>query len=101
MLRAKTGRISFRVIDPAAGDTTVVNLDDYLMPHQKVAVATKPDITWQFVQFLKQDLTDQGSSEIQIYASSKVSLNGRPLAPLVDPKVDLVQIIYQIPLYQR
>ncbi|MBD0257763.1 MAG: HTTM domain-containing protein [Cytophagales bacterium] len=91
MLRTKSGSIHFRVIDPAGGQELLVSPYDYLTAEQAHALATHPDLIWQFVQVLKAEYALPGRSP-RIYAVSSVSLNGRPAQPLVDGSVDLARV---------
>jgi hypothetical protein len=91
MLRTKSGSIHFRVIDPATGGEQFVSPYDYLTAGQAHALATHPDLIWQFVQVLKAEYALPGRLP-RIYAVSSVSLNGRPAQPLVDGNVDLARV---------
>jgi hypothetical protein len=93
MLRTKSGSIYFRVIDPATGQEQLVSPYDYLTSDQAQALATHPDLIWQFVQVLKAEYALPGRPP-RIYAVSSVSLNGRPEQPLVDGRVDLAQVAW-------
>ncbi|MCC8359702.1 HTTM domain-containing protein [Salinimicrobium sediminilitoris] len=89
MLRSKAGRIQFKVVDKARPqDTIFVQTSRYLSPKQQRAVSTKPDMIWQFSQRLEEEFELTGK-EVEIYVDSKVSVNGRPYQPFIDPKVDL------------
>lgn len=91
MLRTKDGSIHFVVTDPKTGKTWTVHPAKYLTPKQTDRIATRPDMIWQFVQHLKQESRDQGIDPVAIRAVSRVSLNGRPPQPLVDPDYDLAK----------
>ena len=87
MLRSKGGIVDVQV--RRADESYFVNLDDYLTPKQQRAIATRPDMFWSFIQYLKQDLISKGEGDYEgIYAVSRVSLNGRPAQALYDPMVD-------------
>ena len=88
MLRAKSGRVSYRVVDKATNATVAIKLDDYLTVKQKANASTKPDIIWQFSQYLKQKFKAEGM-DVAVYVNCKISVNGKPFLPLIDPKVDL------------
>lgn len=89
MLRAKTGNIEFHVVHPPSGRSWTVHPREFLTDKQTQRVAIRPDLIWQFAQFLEQHYADQGIAPVEVRASSAVSLNGRPAQPLVDPNVDL------------
>ncbi|CAL68443.1 HTTM domain-containing protein [Christiangramia forsetii] len=88
MLRGKSGRITFKVVEKGAIDTVFVNKKDYLSRKQLRAISTKPDMIWQFVQRIEEEYVEKGK-EVEIYAEGKISVNGGPYKPLIDPKVDL------------
>jgi vitamin K-dependent gamma-carboxylase len=88
MLRAKSGSITFRVVDPVSRESWRVDPSDMLSEKQGQRIGTRPDMIWQFVQILRQQYAQEGR-EVQIFARSWVSLNGRRPQALVDPDVDL------------
>lgn len=88
MLRAKTGRATYRVENKEKGKSYIVNLDDYLSPKQKRLASAKPDAIWQFAQKLKQKFNANGQ-DVSVYVNCKVSVNGKPYKPLINPEVDL------------
>lgn len=92
MLRVKSGYVHFTVKDPKSGKEWKVRPIEYLTHKQSGAVATRPDMAWQFVQILKQDYAEKGYPDVEIYALSAVSLNGRPMQPLYDGSVDLAKV---------
>jgi vitamin K-dependent gamma-carboxylase len=91
MLRAKSGQVEFRVEDVATGEHWRVSPYRYLTPKQVVAVATRPDMCWQFVQILKKEYQAEGR-EVRIFAQGQASLNGRPFQPLYHPEADLASV---------
>jgi hypothetical protein len=62
-----------------------------LTPKQTDRIATRPDMIWQFVQVLKEEYRAQGIDPVEIRAVSRVSLNGRPHQPIVDPDYDMAK----------
>jgi vitamin K-dependent gamma-carboxylase len=89
MLRSKEGQIEFHVFHAPSGRRWNVLPQEFLTEKQVRRVATRPDVIWQFAQFLKQHYAEQGIAPVEVRASSRVSLNGRPPQPLVDPNIDL------------
>ena len=92
MLKTKRGKIRFRVHQPATGQQWEVDPTSRLTPKQRGRVPSNPDMIFQFVQQLKREYAEQGITGIEIYADSEVSLNGRPMAPLIRPDVDLAKV---------
>lgn len=90
MLRSKRGEIHFRAVDLTTG-IVWKNLEDKLTPKQQSMVATRPDIAWQFAQYLKEDFTKNGHNNVAIYASGWATLNRSAPRPLIDSTVDLAK----------
>lgn len=88
MLRNKGGTGVFKVVEKGAKDTVYVNERKYVSPKQMRSLLSKPDIIWQFSQRLKRDYAREGK-DVQVFVDSRVSVNGRPLQRLIDPKVDI------------
>ncbi|MDO5510319.1 MAG: HTTM domain-containing protein [Weeksellaceae bacterium] len=89
MLRSKTGMANFVVVTPD-GESRYIQPGDYLRPHQIPGLYTKPDHMWQFAQKIKQDFSQKGQQEVQVYVkNSMVSINGGPMHPFINDSVDL------------
>ncbi|MGB5498949.1 MAG: HTTM domain-containing protein [Maribacter sp.] len=89
MLRSRTGKIQFKVVNTTTGASQIINLKEHLTKKQMGKIAAYPDFIWQFTQFLKQDYATNGDN-ISVYAmKSKVSINGKPYKAFINPKVDL------------
>ena len=88
MLRAKSGRTTYSVIDAETNLGIKIRLDDYLTKKQQRGASTKPDVIWQFAQHLKQDYAKKGKT-IKVYVNAFVSINGKASKRLIDPKVDI------------
>jgi len=88
MLRGKSGRITFKVVEKGTSDTIFIDKNDYLSKKQLRAIATKPDMIWQFAQRIEEEYAEKGK-EIEVYAEGKISVNGGPYKQLIDPKVNL------------
>lgn len=88
MLRSKSGRVTFKVVEKGTSDTLYVDKDKYLTGKQKNAINSRPDMIWQFAQRLEREYLEVGK-EVEVYVDSKISVNGRPYTQFIDPKVDL------------
>jgi|TARA_R100000501_G_C2621324_1_gene114549 hypothetical protein len=88
MLRSRSGKTTFKVVEKGTTDTIHVNKARYLTRKQMRSVTSKPDMMWQFAQHLKEDYAEKGK-EVQVFVKSKISINGRPYEQFIDPKVDL------------
>ena len=89
MLMEKAGTADFRVRDPATGRTFLVAPSELLTPHQARMMATQPDMVLQLAQALRAEFVRRGIADPEVRVDAFASLNGRPLARLVDPAVDL------------
>ncbi len=88
MLRSRNGHIQYRVVDKKTGASSYVQPGDYLSEKQRMRLAAYPDFIWQFAQVLKQEYAKLGQ-DVAVYAKSKISINGRPMQPFIDPATDL------------
>ncbi len=88
MLRGKSGRVAFKVVEKGTTDTVFIDKKDYLSRKQMRAITAKPDLIWQFAQRIEEEYASKGK-EVEVYAEGKISVNGGPYKPLIDPKVDL------------
>lgn len=88
MLRSKSSRGSFKVVEKGGNDTIYINEAKYLSRKQLRSIKSKPDMIWQFSQRLKRDYAEQGK-DVQVFVDSRVSVNGRPFRRFIDPKVDI------------
>jgi len=91
MLRSKTGYTSYKVIDLDTGKQIPLNLNHFLTKKQRRSASTKPDVIWQFAQYLKQYFNKQGR-HVAVYVNCRVSINGRPPRQLIAPNVDLAKV---------
>ncbi len=95
MLRSKSGISYYLVKETGSGVSHLVYPQEYLTPKQVRVLAARPDMIWQFAQFLKKKYTKKGLAQVQVCAYTSVSLNGRPPQPLVDSSVDLAAVPWQ------
>ena len=89
MLRSRSGKIQFKVVNRKNNESTIIDLNDYLTSKQKRKVGAYPDFIWQFAQQLKKEYAKK-DEDISVFAlNAKVSINGKPYRAFIDPKVDL------------
>jgi len=91
MLRGRSGKTTFYVVDTQTKKRTQINLSDHLSQKQVRTVTTRPDVIWQFAQYLKNYYAKQGQT-IQVFVKSRVSVNGKPYRTFIDPKTDLAAV---------
>ncbi|MGY0390982.1 HTTM domain-containing protein [Bizionia sp. KMM 8389] len=88
MLRSKSGHSIYHVVDKKTRTKSYVNLSDYLTPKQQRLASVKPDVIWQFSQFLKSHFAEKGQ-DVAVYVSCKISVNGRTYSQLINPETDM------------
>lgn len=91
MLRQKSAYVRFKIVDQETEESWNLNPTEYLTPKQSGAIASRPDMLWQFVQILKDDLEKKGYENVAIYAKGSASLNRGPSQPLYDPEYNLAE----------
>ena len=95
MLRTRSGATTFKVVNKETQKAMPIALDQFLTPKQQRSAATKPDIIWQFAQYLKSYYAEKGL-DVAVYVDAQVSVNGRRFKPLIDLKTDLAEVEWQI-----
>ncbi len=88
MLRSKRGNLHFIVKDKNSTSQKTVYPSKYLSSKQLRAISSKPDMIWQFAQFLKKEFKKDGV-DAAVYAFCTISVNGKPYQKLIDSSVDL------------
>jgi hypothetical protein len=89
MVREKNGSVSFHVHDPSRGRRWQIAPSRYLTPLQEREMSGQPDLILQLAHHILNDFRERGLGDVEVRAEALVSLNGRRLAPLIDPDVDL------------
>lgn len=92
-LRDKEGEIAFRVVDPASGKVWPINLEDYLDGRQARKMVARPDMILEFAHYLRDHFKHQHAlGEVQVFARSFMSVNGRPMERFLAPDLDLAKV---------
>lgn len=91
MLREKSGSLEYRVVVPD-GTQVIVSPHRYLTEDQYREMAGQPDMILQLAHHIKDDFAARGLGQVEVYANSRVSLNGRAARPMIDPLVDLTTV---------
>ncbi len=94
MLRMKGGYATYRVENKQTGKSINIKLDDFLTKKQQSLAQAKPDVIWQFSQYLKKDFKAKGE-DVSVFVDCKVHVNGKPFKTLINPEVDLAGIAWQ------
>lgn len=91
-LRGKVGKAVFTVRDPDTGKSIKVDPEQYLTQRQMDKMATRPYYVLQFAHFLRDKYTAKGETPAEVYAETKVKVNGRRYQRLIDPEVNLAKV---------
>lgn len=89
MVREKNGSVTFYVRQKSTGRVFEIVPRRYLTLAQEREMAGQPDLILQFAHFLRDDFARRGWGEVSVSVDAQVSLNGRPMVPMIDPRVDL------------
>jgi vitamin K-dependent gamma-carboxylase len=92
MVRAKGGATTFLVRQKETGRVFHVSPRDYLAPFQENEMSSQPDLVLQLAQHIAQDFAARDLGGVEVRAESKVALNGRRGALMIDPEVDLTTV---------
>ncbi len=92
MLRSKSGKIYFKVIDPVTRKIWKIEPSKIFAPPHVMWLAISPDITWQYAQRLKKDFSKKGFPGVEVYAIDSVSLNRSSYQPLINPAVNIASV---------
>lgn len=95
-LRSKSGHIRFMIYDPDSRREFEVDPVDYLNSRQERKMRTRPQMILQFAHWLRDRYRDQGMTNVQVYADSWASLNGRDEQRLIDPTVNLAAVEWSL-----
>ena len=91
MLIEKTAYTTFTVKDGNSKKIEFVDNTKYLEPQQEKMMSTQPDMILQFAHYLGNQYREKGFEQVEVYCTSKLSLNGRRSKTYIDPKVDLMK----------
>jgi hypothetical protein len=92
MVREKNGSTTFLVRQKQTGRTWQVSPHNYLTRLQEREMSSQPDLILQLARHIHDDFVRRGLGPVAVYADAWSSLNGRPMARLIDPAVDLSQV---------
>lgn len=92
MVREKNGSILYRVKVAGRDGELHVTPSRYLTAHQEREMSGQPDLILQLAHHIADDFRRRGHREVEVRVDAMVSHNGRPMAPLIDPDVDLVGV---------
>lgn len=91
MLRDKAGSVLFFVQKKNTGEMTLVNARDFITTRQYNDIIGKPDLILNFAHFLRDKYEKEWNTEVAVFATSRVSLNGRPRKEMIIPGTNLAK----------
>lgn len=91
LVREKHGAVTF-VAAFADGKRLEIPPRNYLTARQEREMGGQPDLILQLAHAIGRDLRAKGYRDFRVHAITRVSLNGRPGRPMIDPDVDLLEI---------
>jgi hypothetical protein len=92
MVREKNGSLTYLVHEKLTGRVRHVSPRSYLTRIQEREISTQPDLILQLGHHIRDDFERRGFGPVEVRVDAFVSLNGRKLARLIDPDVDLGSI---------
>jgi hypothetical protein len=92
MVREKNGTVTFLVRSKTTGREWQVSPRSILTKVQEREMSTQPDLVLQLAHHVATDCERRGLGPVEVRVDAEVSLNGRRIAPLVDPTVDLAAV---------
>ena len=90
MLRSKYGHCTYRVYT-ADNKERLIYPSQFLARHQVHDAASKPDMLFRSIAYLKEHLAEQNITPTAIYCDCKLSVNGRPSSTFVDPEFNMLE----------
>jgi hypothetical protein len=92
MPRESNGSVSYRVRARGWARERQIAPARYLTAPQEREFGTQPDMILRLAHHIRAELEARGLEDVEVRADALVSLNGRPMARLIDPDADLGRI---------
>lgn len=92
MLRNKQGVLYYFVKGKEDKHMRLVDIDEFITPKQKKDLIGHPDMILQFAHFIRDHYKEKRGEDVAVFASARVSLNGKPLVEMIEPGTDLAKI---------
>lgn len=92
MAREKNGSVTYRVRADGWAHERRVRPSRYLTAIQEREMSVQPDLILQLAHHIADEQRARGATGVEVRVDALCSLNGRPMARLIDPDVDLAQI---------
>ena len=91
MLIEKKGFTEFKVVDSETSESFYVTNDKFLTEFQERQMSFQPDFILEYAHYIGDYYNKNGLNNVQVYAESFVTLNGRLSKRFIDPTVDLMK----------
>lgn len=91
MLRDKQGSVLFFVRNKENQNMDLIDHTEFINDRQYKDIIGKPDLILNFAHFLRDHYQKKLKSDVAVFASSRVSLNGRPHREMITSGVDLAR----------
>ncbi len=92
MVRAKGGNTTLVVRQRDTGRVIHVSPGVYLTGMQENEMSSQPDLIVQLAHHVEARMAERGFGPVEVFADSRVSLNGRRSRRFIDPSVDLTRV---------
>jgi hypothetical protein len=92
MAREKNGSAEFHVREPGSGREWIVLPRRYLNRLQEQEMSVQPDLILQLAKRIADDYAKKAGAPVEVRVDARVSLNGRPSAPLIDSDFNLAAV---------
>jgi hypothetical protein len=89
MFVEKIGYTTFKIKSNKNESYYYVNNEEFLTSFQEKQMSFQPDFILEYAHFLGDYYTSKGYLDVEVYADSYVSLNGRSNKRFVNSEVDL------------
>ena len=92
MLMEKLGYTTFKILDNDKNQFFYVQNEEFLTSYQEKQMSFQPDFILEYAHFLGKYFKSKGFENIEVFAESYVSLNGRRSQMYIDPEINLLNI---------
>ncbi|MEM1403042.1 MAG: HTTM domain-containing protein [Pseudomonadota bacterium] len=92
MLREKSGALQYRVVFGEEREVVLLSPNQYLTEDQYREMAGQPDMILQLAHYIRDEYESRGLGPVEVYADSKVALNGRRSHAMIYPDVNLSNV---------
>ena len=91
MLIEKKGFTEFKIVDSETSESFYVINSNFLTEFQERQMSFQPDFILEYAHYLGDYYNENGYKDVEVYAESFVTLNGRTSKRFIDSSVDLMK----------